>query len=105
MNSNQETTAKSTSHFARAASWLGLWAVTCAAMFALRQRKVWAIVGESFFGLLIGYLVLWLGGALLFFAFSQLDRIRSEGLKFIAQLFLCLVVTIVIGGVIVVLTV
>ncbi len=53
---------------------------------------------------MVGYFVLWLGGASLYFAFSQLDRIKSEGLKFVAQMLLCLLVTVVIGGVILVIT-
>jgi hypothetical protein len=62
------------------------------------------LVGESWAGLLIGFVVLWLGGALLYLAFSQLDRIKSEGLKFVAQMLLCLLVTIIIGGVILIIT-
>jgi hypothetical protein len=62
------------------------------------------LVGESWIGLLVGYVVLCLGGALLYFAFSQLDRIKSEGLKFVAQMLLCLLFTIVVGGVILIVT-
>ena len=66
--------------------------------------KIWLLVGESWLGLLIGFVVLWLGGALLYLAFSQLDRIKSEGLKFVAQMLLCLLVTIIVGGIILIVT-
>lgn len=102
--SNQLASAPSASRLVKTASWLGTWAVICAAIFVLRFRKIWLLVGESWIGLLVGYFVLWLGGASLYFAFSQLDRIKSEGLKFVAQMLLCLLVTVVIGGVILVIT-
>jgi len=104
---NQSTPVASppaSSRLVRTTGWLGLWAVACIAIFVLRFRKIWLLVGESWFGLLIGYVVLWLGGALLYLAFSQLDRIKSEGLKFVAQMLLCLLVTIIIGGVILIIT-
>lgn len=94
----------SASKATQAASWLAAWAVLCVAMFGLRFRKVWTLVGESWVGLVIGFTVLWLGGAILFLVFSQLDRIKSEGLRFAAQMLVCLLVTIAIGGVIVVIT-
>ena len=104
---NQSTPVASppaSSRLVRTTGWLGLWAVACIAIFVLRFRKIWLLVGESWFGLLIGYVVLWLGGALLYLAFSQLDRIKSEGIKFVAQMLLCLLVTIIIGGVILIIT-
>ncbi len=85
-------------------SWLGIWAVACAVMFALRFRKVWTIVGGTWQGILVGYLVFFLGGALLYLLFSKLDRIKSEGLRLIAQLLLCVLVTLAVGGVIVIIT-
>ena len=104
---NQSTPVASppaSSRLVRTTGWLGLWAVACIAIFVLRFRKIWLLVGESWFGLLIGYVVLWLGGALLYLAFSQLDRIKYEGIKFVAQMLLCLLVTIIIGGVILIIT-
>ncbi len=87
-----------------AAGWLGGWAVACAAMFGLRFGKIWNVVGGTWLGLVIAYLVLFFGGALIFFTFSKLDRIQSEGLKFLAQMFLCLIFATVAGGIILVLS-
>jgi hypothetical protein len=102
--SNPVASPPASSRLVRTTGWLGLWAVACIAIFVLRFRKIWLLVGESWFGLLVGYVVLWLGGALLYLAFSPLDRIKSEGLKFVAQMLLCLLVTIIIGGVILIIT-
>lgn len=102
--SNPVASPLAASRLIRTSTWLGSWAVACIAIFVLRFRKIWLLVGESWAGLLIGFVVLWLGGALLYLAFSQLDRIKSEGLKFVAQMLLCLLVTIIIGGVILIIT-
>ena len=42
----------------RTSTWLGSWAVACIAIFVLRFRKIWLLVGESWAGLLIGFIVL-----------------------------------------------
>jgi len=102
--SNPVARPPAASRLIRTSTWLGTWAVACIAIFILRFPKIWLLVGESWAGLLIGFVVLWLGGALLYLAFSQLDRIKSEGLKFVAQMLLCLLVTIIIGGVILIIT-
>ena len=102
--SNPLASPPATSRLTRTSAWLGMWAIACIVMFVLRFRKIWLLVGESWLGLLIGFVVLWLGGALLYLAFSQLDRIKSEGLKFVAQMLLCLLVTIIVGGIILIVT-
>jgi hypothetical protein len=60
-----------------AAGWLGGWAFACAAIFGLRFGKIWNLVGGTWLGLLIAYLVLFFGGALIFITFTKLDRIQS----------------------------
>ncbi|HBJ35259.1 MAG TPA: hypothetical protein DDZ51_10995 [Planctomycetaceae bacterium] len=90
--------------FADAIRWIGLWAFACAAIFVLRFGKIWNLVGGTWSGLTLAFLALLFGGAVLYFAFSKLDRIRTEGLKFLSQMFLCLLFAIAVGAVLLVLS-
>lgn len=77
------------------------WAVICAALLGLRFRKFWDLVGRTWQGVLYGYLAFYFGSMVIVFLFTNLERIQSKHLRFVAQMIMCLILAVAVSGVIV----
>jgi hypothetical protein len=74
---------------------VGTWAVICMAVVLPRSSRISTTLGGGLRSVLVIYGVLFIGGMAILPIFMSLDRIKSEGRKFAAQMIACVLIAVV----------
>lgn len=74
---------------------VGSWAAICLVVVLPRSARISATFGGGWTSVLFVYGLLFVGGMAILPIFMSLDRIKSEGMKFAAQMIACLLLAVV----------
>ena len=76
--------------------WLVFWAVVSAGLLVMRPFSVWRLAGETWFGVVCVYLVLYVLGTVVVICVGWTDVIKNQWLKFFVVMLICFLIAAVI---------